>query len=162
MNGTKSKFNSVQSAVEDMIERSGLSAFNKSRIANESETSRKTASVEPENNSKGNKNSPDLLKKHPQILSTIENVIKDSRGNLSIPAILGRIRSIHQNDVSDDKMWDDNKLIILISKLNLAAKTDNPNLYKNESNLGMSSSSPDDKIDPSNTDAFHSLNPAKI
>ena len=105
---------------------------------------------------------PIVIKKHPPILKTFENCIRDTRGNLPIPAIIEKVRSIHQNDVSEAKDWDDDKLIHLVSNLNLEAKKNNPNNFENYSNLGSRDSSTDSEIDPSNTDAFFALNPAKI
>jgi hypothetical protein len=47
--------------------------------------------------------------------------------------------------------------------MNLQAKKDNPASYDNFDQLGQRDySSADSEIDPSNTDAFHALQPAKI
>ena len=78
-----------------------------------------------------------------------------------MPAIIEKIRSIHQKDVSDAKDWEDEKLLRFISHLNLKAKQDNPNIYDNHNNLGTRDMMSDSEIDPSNTDAFHALNPVK-
>ena len=157
MNG-KSKHQSVESAVEDMKERSGLTAYIKNiKSENEEAISGKTKTASDEN--KIDNNTPDVIKKFPNIKTTIENYIRDTKGNSSVPAIIDKIRSIHQFDVSDGKDWDDNKLIIFVSKLNLEAKANNPDNFQNESHLGERDHDVD--IDASNTDAFHALMPAK-
>jgi len=97
--------------------------------------------------------------KCPQIETTLDNVIKSTRGNLSISAILNKIRSIHEGDVSDAKDWDSNDLIIHVSQKNLAAKSENTDT-NNLSQLGsLNDVANDDDIDPANTDAFSGLVP---
>lgn len=102
---------------------------------------------------------PIVIRKCPDVQKTLDNYIRDTKGNLPVPAIIEKIRSIHQNDVSDAKDWDDDKLIRLVSKLNLGAKKNNPNSYDNYSNLGRRDV--DSDVDPSNNDAFHALTPVK-
>lgn len=106
---------------------------------------------------------PDVIKACPAVLRTLENHVRSTRGNLPIPAIIDKIRSIHQGDVSEDKVWDDDKLIRLVSKLNLEAKKNNPASYENYSNLAVGDrDNAESDIDPSNTDAFNALMPAKL
>lgn len=105
---------------------------------------------------------PIIIKKFPSIASTINNYIRQTKGNLPVPAIIDKIRSIHQSDVSDAKDWEDENLLRLVSKLNLEAKSSNPDNFVSYQNLGTHDNLDDSEIDPSNTDAFHALNPAKI
>ena len=160
---TKSKYPSVEAAVDDMKERSGLTAYldkiSKTSIPEKSET-KKIAS--DQNDVFEKKVVPIVIEKCPAIRNTLENYIRDTKGNLSLPAIIDKIRSIHQGDVSDAKDWDDDKLLHLVSRLNLQAKKDNPAVYENYSNLGTHEEMNDSEIDPSNVDAFHSLNPVKF
>lgn len=177
MNG-KSKHQSVESAVEDMKERSGLTAYIKNIKSENEETisgNTKTASNEQaddndltkkhsaeegtEEETKKHSRKPDVIKKFPSIETTIENHIRDMKGNTSVPAIIDKIRTIHKSDVSDDKDWDDDKLIIFVSKLNLDAKSNNQDNFHNDSHLGERDHDVD--VDASNTDAFHALMPAK-
>lgn len=153
-----SKYPSVEAAVEDMKARSGLTAylekdFNKVSTDNKS---KKTASDKADNTT------PAIMVKCPHIKKTLENYIRDTKGNLPIPAIIDKIRSIHHGDVSDAKDWDDDKLIRMVSKLNLNAKKDNPDNFQNYQNLGTREQLSESEFDPSNVDAFHSLNPAKF
>lgn len=166
MNG-KSKYPSVEAAVQDMQERSGLTAYldkiNKSSEEAKPSTTKKAEAADNQDCfEKQVKGIPIVIRKHPGVKQTLENYIRDTRGNLPVPAIIDKIRSIHQGDVSDAKDWDDEDLIRLVSKMNLAAKRDNPSLYQGYSNLGRRDTGADSEIDPSNTDAFNALNPAKI
>lgn len=105
---------------------------------------------------------PLVIKKVPNIKNTLENYINDTKGTLAIPAIIEKIRSIHKSDVSEDKDWDDEELVKLISKMNLKAKADNPVTFHVETNLGTTDQLNDSDIDSANTDAFSSLNPVSF
>ena len=108
-------------------------------------------------------NTPDVIRENPAILRTLENYIKSTRGNLPIPAIIDKLRSIHRSDIAEDKMWEDDKLIRLVSKLNLEAKKNNPASYEDYFNLAVGDrDNADSDVDPSNTDAFNALMPAKL
>lgn len=161
---TKSKYPSVAAAVEDMKARSGLTDYlaKISKISeDEISENMKTAS---DNNDVINKKvdmTPIVVKKFPGIRNTLENYIKDTKGNLPVPAIIEKIKSIHRSDVSDAKDWDDDNLVRLVSSLNLNAKKDNPASFEAHNNLGVRDSMTDSEIDPSNTDAFYALNPVK-
>jgi hypothetical protein len=163
MNG-KSKYPSVEAAVTDMKERSGLTAYlsKLNKMSEEEPTfSKKVASDSQQVADKKSNMTPVVIQKHPGILKTLENYIRDTKGNLPVPAIIDKLRSIHQSDITNSKDWDDTKLIILVSKLNLGAKSANPGSYENYHNLGSRDTSADSEIDPSNTDAFHALTPVK-
>lgn len=164
MNG-KSKHTSVEAAVEDMKERSGLSAYlNKTTKQSSDESSASSTKTAADNNNVFEKKvdmTPIVLKKMPGIAKTLENYIRDSKGNLPVPAIIEKIRSIHSSDVSDAKDWDDDNLIRLVSKLNLEAKKNNPSNYESYNNLGSRDTTSNSEVDPSNTDAFHALTPVK-
>lgn len=157
MNG-KSKYPSVQAAVDDMMQRSGLTAY-LNNVKTSSPTVNKTAQVQQKNNVK----MPKVIEKKPEIKKTLENIIKETKGNMPVPVIISRLHSLHANDISDDSVWEDEDLIKLVSKYNLQAKIDNPNSYENFDNLGkIDHSSSNSEIDISNTDAFSALTPAKI
>ena len=165
---TRSKYPSVEAAVEDMKERSGLTAYLKTlnKISEDDvggAATKKTASEgAPTVGAEKKDKTPVVLRKKPEILRTIENYIRDTKGNLPVPAIIQKVQSIHQVDVSDPKDWEDDNLIRLVSKLNLSAKRDNPGVYENYDNLGRRDTVNDSDIDSANTDAFHALNPAKF
>ena len=107
----KSKYPSVAAAVEDMKDRSGLSAFLNNVKVSEDNQSGQQSKKASDNNSVIAKQVPVeqklpvLLLKAPHIKRTIENIIKSTKGNLSLPAIIGRTRDIHQNDVSERKQY---------------------------------------------------------
>lgn len=166
--GTKSKYSSVDAAVEDMKERSGLSAYLNKIKTSEDNIKNKIAS---DNQDAFDKKIPvegDLkivvplvIRKCPHVESTLRNFISATRGNSSIPAIIDKIKSIHKSDVSNAEDFDSNDFMRYVSRLNLDEKTKNPSTYENNHNLGKLDDLNDYDVDPSNTDAFNSLNPAK-
>jgi hypothetical protein len=156
---SKSKYSSVQEAVSEMMNRSGLNDYlNKNKIAEAQDSS--SSSKSPELQTKEYK-MPLVIQMHPDILNTLENIITDSKGNKSVPTILNKLHSLHAKDVGDEAAWEDDKLIRLISKMNLEAKTNNPGSYENFSGLGKQDNSIAD-LDTSNSDAFSGLMPAKM
>jgi len=157
---TKSKYPSVQAAVDDMMQRSGLTAYLDNVKTSTEETSgkpKKTAQL------KEDSKIPDVIKAKPSIKHTLENIIRETRGNIPVPAIISRLRALHAADISDESAWEDEKLIRLVSSCNLQAKKDNPGNYDHFDDLGRGDhSTADSDIDASNTDAFNALMPAKI
>ena len=162
MNGSKSKYPSVDAAVEDMKERSGLTAYLQKAKSSFSNDKASTTKVASDNNDAFDKKVPIVFRKKPDISKTLDNYIRDTRGNLPVPAIIDKLRSIHQIDVTDPKDWEDDNLILEVSKRNLLAKQSNPDSYQSYNNLGSRDTGSDSEIDASNTDAFHALTPAKI
>lgn len=164
---SKSKYPSVQAAVDDMMQRSGLTDYLDNVKTSEEtldERSRKTAETHKDKVREQTKNSktPQVIQQKPSILRTLENIVKESRGNLPIPAIITRLRSLHAQDIADESAWEDERLIHLVSQCNLRAKQDNPATFDKFDQLGRGDHMSDHDIDPSNTDAFNALMPAKI
>jgi hypothetical protein len=159
MNGTKSKYTSVQNAVDDMISRSGLKNYIEGIKTSRDYEPKKIAqqNVQPQNDK-----IPQVMQDKPTVMQTLKNIIRDSRGNMSIPAIIGKLRSLHSNDVTNDVDWDDEKLLRLVSQLNLQAKKDNPSTFDNYSTLGINDHGNENSdYDQSNHDAFAVLQPAR-
>lgn len=165
---TKSKYPSVQAAVDDMMHRSGLTAY-----LDNVKTSTEEPSGKPKKTAQHHEHEhhhhehddakPKILKEVPGLKRTLENIIRETRGNMPISAIIARLQSLHSKDCNDASMWDDEKLLRLVSKCNLEAKKSNPGMFENFDNLGKSDNSgADSDIDASNTDAFNALMPAKI
>lgn len=174
---TKSKYTSVQQAVVSMMERSGLQTYLNQTSADEKkqyhkklaqqiqQSSQHATSIEPPDGKPkvDDKNTPDIIKEKPDVLKTLENIIQDTRGNISLPAIINRLRSLHARDVSDEAAWDDEKLMRLVSQLNLQAKRDNPGNFENYDTLGQGDhSTANSELDQSNSDAWAGLMPAKL
>jgi uncharacterized membrane-anchored protein YjiN (DUF445 family) len=161
----KSKHPTVEAAVEDMKSRSGLTSY-LDKVKKQAEQSESndvgSTKVASDQNQVIDKRIPIVIKKCPAIQRTFENCIRDSRGNLPIPTIIEKVKSIHHGDVSEAKDWDEDKLMLLVSDLNLKEKSKNYSGENNESNLGGYDTDNNADIDPSNTDAFSGLNPAKI
>lgn len=163
---TNSKYPSVQAAVDDMMQRSGLSNYLDNVKQSQEEipvTQPRKIAQQQQPTSQNTNNLPKVIKEKPSIFNTLENIIKDSRGNMPLPAIIARLHSLHARDISDEGAWEDENLIRLVSQLNLQAKKDNPGNFENFDQLGQGDrSASDSDIDSSNTDAFHALLPAKI
>lgn len=170
---SKSKYPSVRAAVDDMMHRSGLTNYletvKESQEKIPEETATKTAQdetggfhVPPKDKAKMD-HIPDVIQQVPAALKTLENIIKDSRGNLPISAIIARLHSLHAKDTADESVWEDDDLIRLVSKMNLEAKKNNPGVFERFDMLGKGEhGTADSDVDPSNTDAFNILMPAKI
>ena len=162
---TKSKYPSVQAAVDDMMQRSGLTSYlqnvkmssaDSNEISNEAP--RKTAQQQAPADDK----IPKVIKEKPSIQQTLENIIRETRGNMPVPAVISRLHALHARDISDDGAWEDDKLIRLVSRMNLQAKTSNPSNFEQFQGLGRGDQGGQSEIDPSNTDAFNALLPARI
>jgi hypothetical protein len=152
--GNRPRFSSVQAAVRDMQNRSGLTDYLK-KLNSESQTNSKKIASEDSRNL----NVVGILQNQ-SIKSTIDNIISDNHGAMDISQVLSRAKQIHGTEVSDNVMWDQRELFEYIKKKSDECRRDNGQV--NDSNLGRRPSGKDilDTADPSNTDAFHSLNPA--
>lgn len=163
MNGGKSKYPSVQAAVDDMKKRSGLTAYLEKEELNKLSQDKAIKKASDNNDlAKDNKMTPIVIVKCPRIARTIANYIEGSRGNLPIPAIIDKIKSIHLKDVSEASDWEDDKLIRYVSKANLAEKSKNNNAEDMYLELGRKDDVSNVDLDASNTDAFNALMPAKL
>ena len=149
--GNKPKYPSVEAAVKDMQERTGLAAYIKQLQAEKEQEQKKTAAENID---------VELFKRVPQIKQTIDNYIRDTRGNLLVPEILDRIKTIHHKDVPDNAEWTSPSLLTYIHKRNKEEKEIHPDT-SSYSDLGKLDFHSKD-VDPSNTDALHILNPAVI
>ena len=122
----KSKFSSVDAAVKDMQERSGFSSFLKKK--SDKVKNQKIASLEI--------TQPTLFQEYPHILQTFINCIDDNDGTLSTPALLERVKRIHNREVVDNSLWDDPALIIYVSKQNLDKRKSREDFNSQHSGLG--------------------------
>lgn len=161
MNNSKAKYPSVQAAVDDMMQRSGLTDYlDNVKTSGDKDTDKaKVATAQAKTD---DDKLPEIVKMHPQILRTLENIIKETKGNIPVPAIISRLHALHASDIAEEGAWEDERLIRLVSALNLKAKRDNPDSYVNMDHLGQGDRMSNSDIDVSNTDAFNILMPAKI
>jgi peptide deformylase len=157
MNNSKSKHLSVEDAVKDMQERSGLTAY-KGKIEAQNLTTQKLA----QQIEQAGKEDIKLFQIKPQIKDTFDNYIEDTNGNLSIPSIIEKVKSIHVNDVSDDAEWDNEKLLQYVNNKNIEVKKKHPDTQNDNARLGKLPHYDDKDIDPSNSDALYSLTPVVI
>lgn len=148
--GNKPKYPSVEAAVKDMRERTGFASFTKQLQAEKEKEQKKTASEHID---------VEMFKKNPQVKQTIDNYIRDTRGNLLVPEILDRIKSIHSKDVADNAEWTSPSLLTYIHKRNKEEKALHPDVdsYNQLGKVDFHNN----EIDPSNTDALHILNPTQ-
>lgn len=145
----KSKYPTVAEAVKDMQERSGVKAYWE-KMSEGLNTLKKAE-----------ENISDIIKKYPMIKNTLENYIKDTKGNSSVPAIIEKIKGLHKFDGPENKDWDDENFVKEVSRMNLEERSKYHNNSSEYSNLGKLDHSTDGDIDPSNNQAFISLMPAK-
>lgn len=156
-----SKYTSVGAAVEDMMHRSGLTEYLKNvKVSEQEELKKKVASPISESDVK-DLQSVLILKERPDILNTIKNVISSTKGNLTLPAIIEKIKKIHRSDIAEDKYWEDENLYRLVSKLNLKEKANSVN-QSESSELGRTQIGEQLGSNELNSDYFASLMPAKI
>lgn len=144
--GTKSKYPTVEAAVEDMKERSGLNAYLKKIQSEEELKNKKTANQEVV-----------LFKTHPNVKSTIDNYCEDSRGNLAIPAIVEKIKEIHGKEISDHSLFDNHDLLSYINNKNIQVKKTYPSDNKNYNNLGKINTRDEQESHDGNEDVFQSF-----
>ncbi len=191
MGGTKPRYASVEAAVEDYKTRTGLAQYNNQVTAKTTgkATTKKAQKFDAEKakkycdgcKSEDCKCADDckcsvhcLLKKKtegntdvkifglvPQVKKTIDNYIEDTKGNTVLPAIVQKIKSIHESDVSgaDDSVWNEEPFLRYINDKNISEKKKYPTNETEYSNLGKMQQYNDNDIDPSNVDALHSLMP---
>lgn len=145
INGNKPKYPSVDAALQDMLDRTGISNYKRQLQA--AQTTTKVAEIQVE-----------LFEKVPQIKQTIDNYIQSTNGNLLVPEILSYIKSIHKNDVPEMADWGSPALLTYINDKNIAEKKMHPDSNGLDHDLGRIDFH-DQDIDPSNTDALHSLTP---
>lgn len=150
-NSKKSKFSSVEDAVQDMRERSGLTAY--------LEKVKRAADSYAEKKAQAN-NSPTIFTTAPTVKNTLDNYIRETRGNSTVPAIIEKLKEIHRMDVPDPKDWEDDNLVRFISEMNFKEKQKYPKNEAEYIELGRAPRLQDKDIDAENTDAFHSLMPA--
>jgi hypothetical protein len=160
INGNKPKYSSVEDAIRDMQERSGLLAYQNRIKAMATKIAGTTEEVQAPTDT--NKAEIKVFKLNPQVQQTIDNYIDDTNGDLPIPAIVEKIKAIHRNDITDDAAWNEDELMKYINKQCVEAKKKHPSIDDSNANLGKLPHFDDKDIDPSNMDALFSLNPVAI
>jgi hypothetical protein len=163
MNG-KSKYTSVSAAVEDMMQRSGLTSYLSNIKKSESdELKKKVAAIQEI--AKQSDETPEIFKlqhvKEPVRLS-INSLIANHKGNLSLLAIQQKLREILSKFNLEDKYLEDPKLVTYIFKLNQQEKEKNQaNQDDDYRDVGSLDIGTDFDFDAANDDMFHALMPAK-
>ena len=97
----KSKYHSVEAAVEEMKKRSGLTDYLKSEADNEDKGHTKKANFDHQ------KDHPPVFKKFPQIKDTIMARVESTRGKLPVAAIHEYVKNVHKHDCDNSDLEDD-------------------------------------------------------
>jgi hypothetical protein len=163
ISGTKPRYPSVEVAVSDMQDRSGFTRYQREKNdwqalkqSHPTDTDLGKAAQSVEQPAQDKHEGPELFKENPEIRDTFDNYITDTRGNISIPAILERVHNIHKRD-ADDALWNHPELLEYISKKCDEVKEDNPDEI-NQQGLGkLTQFNNEGDVDPSNLNAFHAL-----
>lgn len=166
INGNKPKYPSVDAAVKDMQERSGLLAYqDKLKVSSNQENIKAIAAQicrkAAEHDKKDEKPEIKVFKLHPSIKNTIDNWVEEVHGNLPVPAVITRAKEIHRGDIADDAAWDEDVLMAYVNDKCQEVKKRYPSENAN-TNLGHLPHLTEEDIDPSNRDALHCLNPVAI
>ncbi len=144
--GNKSKFSSVEEAVQDMRRRTGFEAFI-------------NAKSEKENNKKIAENvQPALFSELPKVKIFIDNYIQDRPGT-AIEAVIHALEQYFSKELSQEHL-DDSLRRYIDSKI-LETKNLNPDDQNNDLNIGKLDKNDSDDIS-SNSDVFQGCMPAKI
>jgi hypothetical protein len=163
MNG-KSKHTSVSAAVEDMMQRSGLTSYlNNIKKSETDELKKKVAAIQQA--AQQSSDTPEIFKlqhvKEPARLA-INSLVSNHRGNLSLISIQESLRKILSKFNLEDKYLEDPKLVQYIFKLNQQEKEKNQNNDTDDyHDVGSLDIGNDFDFDAANDDMFHALMPAK-
>ena len=146
----KSKYHSVEAAVEEMKKRSGLTDYLKSEADNEDKGHTKKANISAP------AAEPAIFKKCPKMKDTIISRIQSSRGGLAEPAVHKYIVDMYSNECDSSELEDDSlrKYIFNLVKeerKKYPSKTNNIDIGKIDYH--------DADADPANFDQFDGLQP---
>jgi hypothetical protein len=159
MGGDRPRFSSVQAAVEDYQERTGLKEWLK-LTAEQNENQTKQAQ------DLGMGSLPQIFNKFPQdlqndIATFVRNKVETHHGNVQVPAIVEdvvqtfRQRGVSPRDVNDTEFEK------FISDCIVRSKSLNPGINDNTINLGKGVGLDVKNVDSGNVDIFEGLNPVK-
>jgi tetrahydromethanopterin S-methyltransferase subunit F len=162
INSNRPQYPSVDAAVKDMQERSGLLAYQDKLKTSSGQDKIKTIASQICRKAEEHKEKEvKVFKLHPPIKNTIDNWIEAVHGNLPVPAVITRAKEIHRNDISDDQAWDDDGLLAYVNDKCQEVQERYPTA-NDSTNLGRLPHFSEEDIDPSNRDALHCLNPVAI
>jgi hypothetical protein len=153
VNGTGSKFSSVEDKVKDMQERSGFAEYR--RKVSEKEETTKVAQVEE--NSETNDN-PEAIKKFPPLGIAINSYVDKIKGSDSIISVIEKMKSLYRSELPEDTDWNDVNLYEYINQAIIRAK----HQYVTPGYTGFEANSDtvdDLHVDESNNDPFAILSP---
>lgn len=158
--GSKSKFSTVEDAVKDMRERTGLNKF-LSVAAQTIESNVKTASDDDlEVSLPSDDEIPKLFNEHPHIEKYINKYISSRKGHTSIASLLSEISRLFKE--VDSAHLDDKVLKNFISNKIIEERELNPNNENFDVEMLGAVDKGNEQEYEANNDAFSSLVPAKF
>lgn len=149
----RSKYQTVEAAVEDMKKRSGVTDYLK--LLAQKEDSGQTKKAQSNDTDE-----PAIFKKCPAVKTTVENFIKDCFGLLPPQAVIHKVQSIHRGDGCDDSDFLDPAFEKYVSEKIFEEKSSRPSEKIDTNQLGkMRSIDRNDADEAANRDAWHGLMP---
>lgn len=140
----KSKYHSVDAAVQDMQRRSGFLDYQKKKVAGEEKSSKNTK--------------PEIFQKYPHIEETVSNMYSRPTPPMDVNAALEELKRFHGNEVSDGSLFDSNDLAqYLVSR---EKKTEKNKPKDVNHNFGKQINISNEDADISNADPWAALQPA--
>ncbi len=151
--GGKTRYSSVENAVRDYQERTGLSEYLRRVQSGQNNGQTKTAYTLPSSFSQYNKNVQDKL------ISYINNTIETNKGYISIPALQQDIKQLFRNDGVQAQDIDNLEVAKFLNDLIILRQRDNNSHDVNNLNIGKDVGTKNVEDDGSNTDFFKGLLP---
>lgn len=107
LGGPKSRYATVDEAVQDFQKRTGLAQYLQMCEAEQAEVTKVAGIGELADMNDADGKLPKLLEEHPEIQSFIENFVRDRKGFIHGPAVIESIRIIFRNEnFSSDELED--------------------------------------------------------
>jgi hypothetical protein len=175
--GNKSRYATVEEAVKDLQDRTGLAKYLQMCEAEQAEVTKVAQDIndthvkEPKTEEElevtldpdsDEMKYPKLLQDHPEIKKFIENFVKSRNGFVHVPAVVESIRIIFRNDNFTSDELEDKHLRKFINEVIIKEKAlhegDNAGI---DIDLGKLDHSTDTQVEENN-DAFSILMPAKL
>lgn len=148
----------VDSLVQDMQERTGLSQYLKNISAKERVNKRTLEAIAADLTKSAEEYSdvPKLFQDIPETKSFIDNMVKGSHGTIAIEAVIESLKECYAKDSDFDmvKVEDDAVREYINSQLASHKQEDRDH---NDANIGTPEITTDDENDPDNTDMFANI-----
>jgi hypothetical protein len=156
--GTKpARYSSMDEAIKDMHDRSGLMVYLKQIQSAGESAQTKTAS---ENLEVTLDAEPELLTERPALKQVILNIVEGRMGHTNVESVLHKLFELFRNDGIESKHLEDKQLKQYVSDVISSVKSNNHNEDFLEVNLGKVDEDTGSDYSDSGSDVFQSLTPA--